>query len=383
MDELLFYPAGFIAMSARIHLYNIVQRALVTATAALLAGCTAQTVHLDDLELSADSRILAVGLWSSRPDPASFMDITDVRYWLRLYETDTWNYRDLAASERIGAMAFSSGGNLLATGHREGTIHLWDVASGRITRALTGHDEEIRSLDFSPDDRYLLSASPDGSAKVWSIPSGELLRSLQLDDWATVARFSPDGRTLATGSRDGSISVWDSADGRLLATWVAHVSTPSPGAPTPAKGVLDLAYSNDGALIASGGRDNVLAVWQAGSGELQYRQTEDPRAWVNDVAVVAFSADQKYIAAGLSKSTDIAFARSVPNGAVILYRLSDGGRERLLGGLDTGNEGLFFTPDGRSVIAGGGAWPSTATIAVWDLATGSLQKQLHPGPMQQ
>lgn len=370
-------------MNARFHPHRFLRRAYVAASAALLASCTAQTVHLDDLELSADSRILAVALWSSRPDPASFMDITDVRYWLRLYETDTWNYRDLAASGRIAAMAFSFDGNLLATGQRDGTIHLWDVASGRTTLALTGHDEEIRSLDFSPDARYLLSASPDGSAKVWSIPGGALVRTLQLDDWATVARFSPDGRTLATGSRDGSISVWDSADGSLLATWRAHVSTPSPGAPTPAKGVLDLAYSNDGALIASGGRDNVLAVWQAGSGELQYRQTEDSRAWVNDVAVVAFSTDQKYIAAGLSESTDVAFTRSVPNGAVILYRLSDGGRERLLRGLDTGNQGIFFTPDGRSVIAGGGAWPSTATIAVWDLATGSLKKQLHPGPMQQ
>lgn len=354
---------------------------LYIGAAISLTSCASPSVHIEDIDISSDSETLAVSLWSSRPDPSSFNDITDVRYWIRLYELDTWHYRDVRIPDRAWSIVFSPDGSLLATGHRNGTINLWDIENGRAEIKLAAHNDTVRSLDFSADNRYLASAGVDGSAKVWVVSSGELLSAMQHDDWVTAVSFSPNGRHLATGSRDGNIRIWDYADGELTTIWMGHIGATRPGAPNPPKGVLDLSYSGDGTLIASGGRDNTLAVWDVGKRELKYRLAEDSRAWTNNVTVVAFSPDDRYVVAGYAENGSPHLAGTVPTGSVFVYESSDGRRVKHLRGLDVRNEGLVFTRDGKTLIAGGGEWPSTASIAVWDVASASLQKRFHPGPM--
>jgi hypothetical protein len=60
----------------------------------------------------------------------------------------------------------------------QGEIKLWDVASGREVRTLSGHTDWVWSVAFSPDGRLLASGSWDTTIKLWEVASGSLVRSL-------------------------------------------------------------------------------------------------------------------------------------------------------------------------------------------------------------
>src|SRR5581483_11419854 len=76
---------------------------------------------------------------------------------------------DAATGRRLGELgphpkpvrgvAFCLDG-LLATAS-DGTVRLWDVAAGAVTKELTGHPTEVRSLVASPTGRWLVSTGPD------------------------------------------------------------------------------------------------------------------------------------------------------------------------------------------------------------------------------
>jgi WD40 repeat protein len=61
----------------------------------------------------------------------------------------------------VNSVAFSPDGRLLASGSNDKTVKVWEVASGRAVRTLTGHTWPVLSVAFSPDGRLLASGSVD------------------------------------------------------------------------------------------------------------------------------------------------------------------------------------------------------------------------------
>ena len=69
----------------------------------------------------------------------------------------------------IQSLAISDDGQILATGHSDGTIQLRNSLNGKLIRTLTGHPYSVYSLAFSSDGHFLASGSMDETIKLWKI----------------------------------------------------------------------------------------------------------------------------------------------------------------------------------------------------------------------
>jgi len=98
---------------------------------------------------------------------------------------------------------------MVATGDQQGSVQLWDSATGKALARLARHTAAITSLAFSPDNTQLASASWDRSARLWDIRTGQELFALpEQGQVVTRVAFSPEGAQLAVGSRDGLVHLY-------------------------------------------------------------------------------------------------------------------------------------------------------------------------------
>jgi WD40 repeat protein len=128
--------------------------------------------------------------------------------------------------EAAGAVRvfFALGGSVAVTDDesKEGTLRIWDVATGKRLHAIRAHSKFIRSVALGPDGKGA-SAAEDGTARTWDVVTGKLLRRsnhTQNSDKRIVefVAYAPDGNTLASGRGDNTIRIWDAHTGKLLHT---------------------------------------------------------------------------------------------------------------------------------------------------------------------
>jgi WD40 repeat protein/DNA-binding SARP family transcriptional activator/class 3 adenylate cyclase len=82
----------------------------------------------------------------------------------------------VGAHREIGQVAFSADGSLIATGHDDGTVQLFDAATGRQELVLPANACRAPRLAFSPDGTKLASANPCGGVRIWALDIGDLLQ---------------------------------------------------------------------------------------------------------------------------------------------------------------------------------------------------------------
>ena len=112
-----------------------------------------------------------------------------------------------------------------------------------------------RALDFNPDGRQMVTCSPDGSIHLYELATGRHCKSLPPGPVPNWVRFHPGGAMLALCSlRSPEVQVRDLATGGVVKRFR-----------TPAGGLFGIAWSPDGTLLAAAGSDFCIYVWEADS----------------------------------------------------------------------------------------------------------------------
>jgi WD40 repeat protein len=156
-------------------------------------------------------------------------------------------FTEHAQSDGVPALAFSPDGRLLVSGGVDGTIRVWDAATGEplgdplmadTPAAAEGH-EVVHDMAFSSDGRLLVAAGAN-STVLWDVAERRQLASLgEHEDSVTTLAISPDGRILAAADARGVVALWDLGA-------MAAIGDPIPHATF----VADLAFSPAGDLLA-------------------------------------------------------------------------------------------------------------------------------------
>jgi WD40 repeat protein len=243
-DLVLFSTDGTRLMTSdywSVQVWDVSHGRLTLAGALPLDAATAQ--GLQDAALSADgTMIVTVGdklrFWDARTlslrrtleDPggeswgAEFsrdgrlvatMQDTTVAVW----RTDTGRLvsemrRDI---EVVDDIAFSADARTLAIAYDDGTVRIWEIATGHQLLELRGHSGAVSLAAFVPGDRSLLATvGDDGTARTWNVGTGRELRGHR--DWVIDLAFSPVGDMIATVTADGDLITWDAGTARKLAS---------------------------------------------------------------------------------------------------------------------------------------------------------------------
>src|SRR5439155_3778224 len=109
-------------------------------------------------------------LWAFRPDGRVLAGAgSDMVLW------DVANGRRrlvIPQHSWVTALAFARSSELVATGHDDGSVQLWDTADGQLVRRLRGCMRPISALAFSPDGKRLASAGEDKQMLLWNVGAG-------------------------------------------------------------------------------------------------------------------------------------------------------------------------------------------------------------------
>ena len=165
-------------------------------------------------------------------------------------------------------------------------------------------------------------------------------------NWVGSVAFSPDGKILASGGWDAIIRLWDVETGKLKGRLRGHT-----------RGVISVAFSPDGKILASGGgsEDDTVRLWDVET-ETHLR-TLRGHLYSYAVRSVSFSPDGKTIASSSGDRT------------IRLWNVETGVHFQTLIGHTHSVASVAFSPDGKTIASGGGK--GDGNIRLWDVEMGT------------
>lgn len=281
-------------------------------------------------------------------------------------------------ADAVHAVAFLPDGQHVVSASGDGTLRVWDVASGATTRVIPGAKLGAYCVAVAPDGATVAAGCKDGVVREFRMDDGTLARELKGHrGYVRSSVYTRDGTRLLSSADDGSIFVWEREEGEATAKLEGHRG-----------GVLCLAASADGTRVLSGGRDGTVRVWDLAAAKEVHR-LEGHRGWVEGVAItpdgtrgLSVGRDELLIrwdlAAGkeAGRSAHVGFHSAVvcaadgvraysagSDGAVVGWNVATGAQAAVLPGHERAATALALSPSGKTLVSAS----ADTTLLVWDV----------------
>jgi WD40 repeat protein len=313
---------GRIATATRADSHDVKGRLYFDGQIAFWNGTTLQKEHPVDhsylhskefahptmsVAFSPDGSRLVAAMVTESNEPSDFVGYSGLlEMWDPVAAKLVW--KRALPDDELSAVAFSPDGKLVATGHQDVLVKLYDAATSSRVRFFddkqaTATDPmwesrgpAVLSLAFSPDGKTLASGGSSGHLFVWDVRTGKQLAHLSephtegsleivyyfgaeppprpaaTRESVEALVFSTDGKRLYSAGCEGIISIWDTADWKQIALIPA----------AEGRCVRALAASPDGKWLMSSAEDGQILFWDTATNKLAARLLigTDAKQWL-------------------------------------------------------------------------------------------------------
>jgi eukaryotic-like serine/threonine-protein kinase len=269
-------------------------------------------------------------------------------------------------TQAVLGVTWSPDGRRIASASFDGTVQVWNAATGEPAYVYSGHTRPVNAVAWSPDGTQIASAGNETTVQVWEAKTG----MPQLTYWGhfgtvEAIAWSPQGAWIASAGFDQTVQVWEATTGKLLFTYENHTDL-----------VRSVAWEPSGTRIASASFDRTVQVWEAMTGRKvqTYRSQAGPmvtvswepsgarmasgdtqRVQVWDVASGSqrWTASQAGVNALSWESSGERIASGDAAGEVVVWRASEGGGLFSLPGHRQSVLAVAFSPSGDRIASAG------------------------------
>jgi WD40 repeat protein len=255
------------------------------------------------------------------------------------------------------SVAISSDTNYIATGSRDKSAKLWEVATGREVRSFLGHDLSVTAMDFTPDGKYLLTGSSDKTVRWWDVMSGQELGSLNVNYRVTGLRIDPQNKfVIVSGYQTeytGRANQWD--DSVVVVDFKTRKPLKKLHA-NPDKGLgygVHVAISPDGQWVATGEDDRTAHLFRTSDWKQVYEFKPVEGFCGGCGTKVAFSSDSKIVFVAANK------------GELKKFSVNDGRELAIITSIPEEVTALATSDDGKKI-----AVSTEQDVSIWNIATG-------------
>ncbi|HET6328312.1 MAG TPA: hypothetical protein VFG04_26760, partial [Planctomycetaceae bacterium] len=219
------------------------------ADAPLELGASSLVGRVLCLAFSHDGKLLATG--GGEPSRSG-----ELKTWKIPSLTLDRDFKD-AHSDTVFGVDFSRDGKSLASGAADKFVKVFETQTGKQARSFEGHTHQVLGVSWKADGSLLASAGADNAIKIWNLETGEQQRNIgSHSKQVTSIQFLGTGADILSTSGDKTARLHHAIDGDNYRTLDGSSDYLYAAAATP-----------DESLIAAGGEDGILRLWNGTTGK--------------------------------------------------------------------------------------------------------------------
>ena len=258
-------------------------------------------------------------------------------------------------TQLVTSVAIAPSGDLMVSGSVDGTMKIWDLATGSERLTLDGHGAGIWSVEFLDEGRTVASGDQYGNIKLWNVALGTETSSI-----VSGGRSSSDVPRL--GSRfsiHGTLLAHSEGERVILTDFTSGEDHLTLSRPSRSKLAWIWEFAAQGRTLVVSSYMHEVVLWDTETGSERLIIPEEALS-------VAIAPDETKLATGPGSD----------GGAIKLWDMATGDLLSSLPGHTLRVWAVNFSPDGQTLASAG--WD--ASVRLWDVASGTLLVTLHGLP---